>query len=188
MCKSEANISWKTENSFMFTFSSFLLVSDREDSSRIFVAVGYGFYLEMTHDEALQFIEKKTSQLTASVHAKHTVFFFCGFVCAGFSSGSLTTIRVCSSRDRDKTPVGWAEFQLCVSSARAVSGLWVGDANYANTVCFRHTEQLTKDSAKIKANIRMVLEVSSKLYLYLNHWRRSLCYWWIPSLSVSDGH
>ncbi|XP_045898164.1 protein UXT-like, partial [Micropterus dolomieu] len=36
-----------------------------EDASRIFVAVGYGFFVEMTHDEALRFIEKKTSQLTA---------------------------------------------------------------------------------------------------------------------------
>ncbi|XP_024859108.1 protein UXT isoform X4 [Kryptolebias marmoratus] len=57
-----------------------------EDSSRIFVAVGFGFFVEMTQDEALRFIDKKTSQLTA------------------------------------------------------------------------FTEQLTKDSAKIKANIRMVLE------------------------------
>ncbi|XP_029911292.1 protein UXT isoform X2 [Myripristis murdjan] len=57
-----------------------------EDASRIFVAVGYGFFVEMTHDEALRFIDKKTRQLTA------------------------------------------------------------------------FTELLTKDSAKIKANIRMVLE------------------------------
>lgn len=34
------------------------------------------------------------------------------------------------------------------------------DANYANVLCFSFTEQLTKDSAKIKAHIRMVLEVS----------------------------
>lgn len=65
---------------------NFYVQADVEDSSRIFVAVGYGFFVEMTHDEALGFIEKKTSQLTA------------------------------------------------------------------------FTEQLTKDSAKIKANIRMVLE------------------------------
>ncbi|TDH11028.1 hypothetical protein EPR50_G00081890 [Perca flavescens] len=57
-----------------------------EDPSRIFVAVGYGFFVEMNLDEALRFIDKKTSQLTA------------------------------------------------------------------------FTETLTKDSAKIKANIRMVLE------------------------------
>lgn len=56
------------------------------DSSRIFVSVGFGFFVEMTHDEALRFIEKKTSQLTT------------------------------------------------------------------------FTEQLTKDSAKIKANIRLMLE------------------------------
>lgn len=43
-------------------------VPGREDSSRIFVAVGYGFFVEMNHDEALRFIDKKTSQLTASVH------------------------------------------------------------------------------------------------------------------------
>ncbi|KAK1899093.1 Protein UXT [Dissostichus eleginoides] len=64
------------------------LQAEVEDSSKIFVAVGFGFFLEMTHDEALRFIEKKTSQLTA------------------------------------------------------------------------FTEQLTKDSAKIKAHIRMVLECS----------------------------
>ena len=33
------------------------------------------------------------------------------------------------------------------------------DAKHANIMCFSFTEQLTKDSAKIKANIRMVLEV-----------------------------
>lgn len=32
------------------------------------MAVGYGFFVEMNHDEALRFIDKKTSQLTASVH------------------------------------------------------------------------------------------------------------------------
>ncbi|XP_040921764.1 protein UXT [Toxotes jaculatrix] len=65
---------------------NFYVQAEVEDASRIFVAVGYGFFVEMDHDEALRFIEKKTSQLTA------------------------------------------------------------------------FTEQLTKDSAKIKANIRMVLE------------------------------
>ncbi|XP_075882881.1 protein UXT [Nelusetta ayraudi] len=65
---------------------NFYVQAEVEDSSRIYVAVGFGFFVEMTHDEALRFIEKKTSQLTA------------------------------------------------------------------------FTEQLTKDSAKIKANIRMVLE------------------------------
>ncbi|XP_055366512.1 protein UXT isoform X3 [Betta splendens] len=64
----------------------FYIQAEVEDSSRVFVAVGYGFFVEMTHTEALRFIDKKTSQLTA------------------------------------------------------------------------FTEQLTKDSAKIKANIRMVLE------------------------------
>ncbi|XP_068605322.1 protein UXT [Brachionichthys hirsutus] len=65
---------------------NFYVQAEVEDSSRIFVAVGYGFFVEMSHDEALRFIDKKTNQLTA------------------------------------------------------------------------FTEQLTKDSAKIKANIRMVLE------------------------------
>ncbi|KAK0147060.1 Protein UXT [Merluccius polli] len=60
-----------------------------EDSSKIFVAVGYGFFVEMSHAEALGFIEKKTRQLNALLS---------------------------------------------------------------------FTELLTKDSAKIKANIRMVLE------------------------------
>ncbi|XP_067270441.1 protein UXT [Pseudorasbora parva] len=56
------------------------------DASKIYVAVGYGFFVELTHAEALKFIEKKTNQLT------------------------------------------------------------------------EYTEVLTKDAAKIKANIRMVLE------------------------------
>ncbi|PWA33436.1 hypothetical protein CCH79_00020759, partial [Gambusia affinis] len=58
----------------------------RDNPSRILVLVGFGFYVEMSHQEALRFIDKKTNQLT--------IF----------------------------------------------------------------TEQLTKDTAKIKANIRMVLE------------------------------
>ncbi|KAM4737452.1 protein UXT [Anableps anableps] len=65
---------------------SFFVQARVDDPSRIFVAVGFGFFVEMTHDEALRFIDKKTSQLTL------------------------------------------------------------------------FTEQLTKDSAKIKAHIRMVLE------------------------------
>ncbi|XP_054465908.1 protein UXT [Anoplopoma fimbria] len=65
---------------------NFFVQAEVEDSSRIFVAIGYGFFVEMNQDEALRFIDKKTSQLTA------------------------------------------------------------------------FTEQLTKDSAKIKANIRMVIE------------------------------
>lgn len=48
-------------------------LSASEDSSMIYVAVGFGFFVEMTHDEALRFIEKKTSQLTMSVH----ILFFC---------------------------------------------------------------------------------------------------------------
>lgn len=52
------------------------------------MAVGFGFFVEMTHDEALRFIEKKTSQLTASVVLLllllvclllFSLFFFCGF-------------------------------------------------------------------------------------------------------------
>uniref|UniRef100_A0A8C7TJ12 Ubiquitously-expressed, prefoldin-like chaperone n=1 Tax=Oncorhynchus mykiss TaxID=8022 RepID=A0A8C7TJ12_ONCMY len=65
---------------------NFYVQAHVEDSSKIFVAVGYGFFVELTHSEALKFIEKKTNQLTV------------------------------------------------------------------------HTEVLTKDAAKIKANIRMVLE------------------------------
>ncbi|RXN03228.1 UXT protein [Labeo rohita] len=34
------------------------------DASKICVAVGYGFFVEFTHAEALKFIEKKTNQLT----------------------------------------------------------------------------------------------------------------------------
>lgn len=65
---------------------NFYVQAEVEDASRVFVAVGFGFFVEMTRDEALRFIEKKTAQLT------------------------------------------------------------------------QFTEQLTKDSAKIKAHIRLVLE------------------------------
>lgn len=36
------------------------------DPSKIFIAIGYGFFLEMTHPEALKFIEKKTKVLNNS--------------------------------------------------------------------------------------------------------------------------
>ncbi|MBN3323588.1 UXT protein, partial [Atractosteus spatula] len=65
---------------------NFYVQAHVEDSSKIFVAVGFGFFVEFTLPEALKFIERKTSQLT------------------------------------------------------------------------EHSDKLTKDSAKIKANIRMVLE------------------------------
>ncbi|KAJ8393509.1 hypothetical protein AAFF_G00059820 [Aldrovandia affinis] len=65
---------------------NFYVQAHVQESSKIFVAVGYGFFVELTLPEALKFIEKKTAQLTT------------------------------------------------------------------------YSETLTKDSAKIKANIRMVLE------------------------------
>lgn len=65
---------------------NFFVQAQIDDPSRIMVAVGFGFFVEMTHHEALRFIDRKTDQLTL------------------------------------------------------------------------FTEQLTKDSAKIKAHIRMVLE------------------------------
>nr|XP_022296657.1 protein UXT-like [Crassostrea virginica] len=37
------------------------------DASMIFVSVGYGFFLEMTHDEALSFIEKKVSRINSNI-------------------------------------------------------------------------------------------------------------------------
>ncbi|CAL1605855.1 unnamed protein product [Knipowitschia caucasica] len=43
---------------------NFYVEAQVEDASKVFVAVGYGFFVEMTHDEALKFIEKKTAQLT----------------------------------------------------------------------------------------------------------------------------
>lgn len=85
------------------------------------MAVGYGFFVEMTHEEALRFIEKKTSQLTMSV--PHSSWLSCPY----FYNSSVNALLL----------------QLCPF------------------VQFRFTEQLTKDSAKIKANIQMVLEVSS---------------------------
>jgi len=34
------------------------------DATKIFVFIGFGFFLEMTHDEALKFIDKRTKFLT----------------------------------------------------------------------------------------------------------------------------
>ncbi|XP_061696209.1 protein UXT isoform X1 [Syngnathoides biaculeatus] len=44
---------------------NFYVQAKVEDSSRIFVLVGFGFFVEMDHAEALSFIDKKTGQLTA---------------------------------------------------------------------------------------------------------------------------
>ncbi|XP_019716196.1 protein UXT [Hippocampus comes] len=44
---------------------NFYVQAEVEDSSKIFVLVGFGFFVEMDHAEALHFIDKKTSQLTA---------------------------------------------------------------------------------------------------------------------------
>jgi prefoldin alpha subunit len=38
-----------------------------EDTSKINIAIGYGFFLEMTLSEALQFIEKKLGQLNKNI-------------------------------------------------------------------------------------------------------------------------
>ncbi|XP_053481643.1 protein UXT [Ictalurus furcatus] len=43
---------------------NFFVQAHVPDTSKIFVAVGYGFFLELTLSEALTFIEKKTLQLT----------------------------------------------------------------------------------------------------------------------------
>uniref|UniRef100_A0A3B1ILU2 Protein UXT n=1 Tax=Astyanax mexicanus TaxID=7994 RepID=A0A3B1ILU2_ASTMX len=72
---------------------NFYVQAQVPDTSKIFVAVGYGFFVEFTLSEALKFIEKKTKQLT------------------------------------------------------------------------EYTEVLTKDAAKIKANIRLVLEVNILLFM-----------------------
>ena len=68
----------------------FILIyfSHRPDACKIFVFVGYGFFVEFTLDEALRFIDKRNAFLT------------------------------------------------------------------------EHTDRLTKDAAKVKANIKLVIEVS----------------------------
>ena len=38
------------------------------DPSKIFIAIGYGFFLEMTLSEALKFIDKKVKILNGTVH------------------------------------------------------------------------------------------------------------------------
>ncbi|CAK6980448.1 protein UXT [Scomber scombrus] len=57
---------------------NFFVQAEVEDASSIFVAVGYGFFVEMTHDEALRFIEKKTSQLTESKQTSGWFWRVCG--------------------------------------------------------------------------------------------------------------
>ncbi|XP_041128593.1 protein UXT-like [Polyodon spathula] len=41
---------------------NFYVQTKVEDSSRIFVSIGYGFFVEFTLPEALRFIDKKTKQ------------------------------------------------------------------------------------------------------------------------------
>ena len=43
---------------------NFYVQANVPDASRIFVAIGYGFFLEFTLEEAVVFIDKKTDQLT----------------------------------------------------------------------------------------------------------------------------
>ncbi|KAG8541311.1 hypothetical protein GDO81_029269, partial [Engystomops pustulosus] len=43
---------------------NFYVNAEVPDSSKIFVALGFGFFAEMTPDEALRFIEKKNKMLT----------------------------------------------------------------------------------------------------------------------------
>ncbi|XP_030049746.1 protein UXT [Microcaecilia unicolor] len=43
---------------------NFFVCAEVPDSSRIFMAVGYGFFAELTLEEALRFIEKKSKLLT----------------------------------------------------------------------------------------------------------------------------
>ncbi|XP_041093046.1 protein UXT isoform X2 [Polyodon spathula] len=47
---------------------NFYVQTKVEDSSRIFVSIGYGFFVEFTLPEALRFIDKKTKQLTELKH------------------------------------------------------------------------------------------------------------------------
>lgn len=41
----------------------------REDPSKICIAIGYGFFLEMTLSEAVKFIDKKTKHLNNKVES-----------------------------------------------------------------------------------------------------------------------
>lgn len=45
---------------------NFFVDAEVQDPSKIFVAIGYGFFAELTLVEALKFIEKKTQLLTKS--------------------------------------------------------------------------------------------------------------------------
>ncbi|KAJ1095853.1 hypothetical protein NDU88_001003 [Pleurodeles waltl] len=45
---------------------NFFVDAEVPDTSKIFVAIGYGFFAELTLAEALKFIEKKTQLLTKS--------------------------------------------------------------------------------------------------------------------------
>lgn len=97
-------------NSVLVFFSSI-----SEDSSRMFVAVGYGFFVEMTHDEALRFIEKKTSQLTAWVHCH------------------CNTIKIKSRRKKHKNLIVSDMFQMKVRISLCCEIIW---KKYVRTIYF----------------------------------------------------
>ncbi|XP_076437279.1 protein UXT-like [Babylonia areolata] len=43
---------------------NFYVQANVPDASKIFVSVGFGFFVELTYDEAIRFIDKKTALLT----------------------------------------------------------------------------------------------------------------------------
>nr|XP_011427760.2 protein UXT homolog [Crassostrea gigas] len=46
---------------------NFYVQANVPDASMIYVKVGFGFFLEMTHDEALAFIEKKVAMINSKI-------------------------------------------------------------------------------------------------------------------------
>nr|XP_033780132.1 protein UXT isoform X1 [Geotrypetes seraphini]XP_033780140.1 protein UXT isoform X1 [Geotrypetes seraphini]XP_033780151.1 protein UXT isoform X1 [Geotrypetes seraphini] len=107
---------------------NFFVCAEVPDSSRIFMAVGYGFFAELTLEEALRFIEKKSKLLTGSRKLK---------AASKFSGIGAKMYR------------------------RKEIGRWVVDFphfEWLKTEKERLSKSLSKDAAKIKANIRLVLE------------------------------
>jgi hypothetical protein len=122
----------------------------RPDTSRIYVNIGFGFYVEFTHDEALKFIKKKTDSLNEKGYHQNTVIIII----------VLFVIK----------PIFW---RLWWSLVRFTTTCIYVIINYhqfiliSNPTIKKKTDSLnekaesfTKDAVTVKAHIKLVLEVS----------------------------
>ena len=61
-CCSAKDKNQNVENYLDFVF--FIFLKPRPDASKIFIQVGFGFFVEFTLPEAVKFIDKKVKHLT----------------------------------------------------------------------------------------------------------------------------